>query len=301
MSLKKTIKWTLICVPLAAILVAGIWLCHIRRPFTTPYSRLSPEVKLKRFLNGEDVVLNIAHRGLKELALPNTMSAIAHAYEMGCDGVEIDVVPCKTGQVIVHHDFTLKRTAQIDAHVLELPLERIKQIRLDPPKNIFKYVSDARIPTLRRVLREFGGKMIIFIEVKSEDEKTYGTEIKVAEMLREMGLENSCLVSSFAQRPIVALARDYPDVNSVVELYGLPQNYRKLWPETSYPYSISLRSGEITPEFVRWANKKFRGVSAFTPNEENDFRKLLACGVTLFQTNNPRLLAKILNEKQSPR
>ncbi len=299
MRLKKTIKWTIVSGLSIVILAAGIRLYQINQTFTTPYSELSPEVKLQRFLNGEDMILNIAHRGLKELAFPNTMAAVTRAYEAGCDGVEIDVVPCKTGQVIVHHDFTFERTAGIGAHVNDVPLERIKEIRLDPP-NILKYFVDTQIPTLRRVLAEFGGKMIIFIEVKSEKGNTYGAEIKVAEMLKEMGIEDTCLVSSFDQDEIAALARNYPAVHSVMELYVLPENYRKIWPEPSYPYSISLRNEALTPEFVKWAEKKFKGVSTFTPNEEADFGKLLRYGVSLFQTDNPRLLAKILNESHRP-
>jgi len=81
----------------------------------------------------------------------------------------------------------------------------------------------------------------------------------------------------------------------------LPKNCQKIWPKPSYPYSISLRSEEVTREFVDWADKKFKGVSTFTPNKEADFRKLLNYGVELLQTDNPRLLAEILNEENSPR
>lgn len=52
--------------------------------------------------------LQIAHRGGAGLWPENTMAAFEHAIAMGADGIELDVHLSRDGQLIVHHDESLK-------------------------------------------------------------------------------------------------------------------------------------------------------------------------------------------------
>src|SRR5215831_13243570 len=51
---------------------------------------------------GQPLVL--AHRGASAVALEITVEAFARARADGADGVELDVLACATGEVVVFHD-----------------------------------------------------------------------------------------------------------------------------------------------------------------------------------------------------
>ena len=50
-----------------------------------------------------------AHRGAQTFALENSMEAFEKAFQLGADGIELDVRLCKSGEIVVIHDFFLKR------------------------------------------------------------------------------------------------------------------------------------------------------------------------------------------------
>jgi len=59
--------------------------------------------------------LNIAHRGGAGLRPENTLSAFAHALDIGVDGFELDIHIAKDGTVVVFHDDALKPEIVRDA------------------------------------------------------------------------------------------------------------------------------------------------------------------------------------------
>ena len=52
----------------------------------------------------------IAHRGYSLKHRDNSLEAIQTAIELGYNGVEIDVQPCKSGELCLHHDLYLGDT-----------------------------------------------------------------------------------------------------------------------------------------------------------------------------------------------
>ena len=49
--------------------------------------------------------LIIGHRGAKGHVAENTLPSVAKALDLGVDGIEIDVFKCKSGELVVFHDF----------------------------------------------------------------------------------------------------------------------------------------------------------------------------------------------------
>src|SRR5262245_30116342 len=62
-----------------------------------------------RLRNGAEAPLIIAHRGASAVETENTVPAFARARTDGADGVELDVMTCGTGEVVVFHDDDLTR------------------------------------------------------------------------------------------------------------------------------------------------------------------------------------------------
>lgn len=99
-------------------------------------------------------MLKIGHRGAKGYVAENTLASFQKAIDLGCDGIELDVQCCKSGKIVVIHDFTIDRTTLGTGFVKDLTLAELK-----------KY----KIPTLEDVLDLINNHLIVNIELKSND------------------------------------------------------------------------------------------------------------------------------------
>lgn len=101
-----------------------------------------------------------AHRGLHGPGVPeNSLSAFRAAIELGM-GIECDVQRSADGQAMVFHDFALDRLTAEQGAVGQRNAEELARVELSGSRD--------RIPTLRRMLDEVGGRVPILIEIKSK-------------------------------------------------------------------------------------------------------------------------------------
>lgn len=98
----------------------------------------------------------IAHRGAHHPlhAIENTLPAFNLAYRLGCWGIELDIQLTKDKVFVVNHDPTLHRLWGIDAAISDLSVKELHEMA-------------PLIPTLAEVIEKYGGKMHLFIEIKS--------------------------------------------------------------------------------------------------------------------------------------
>ena len=107
-----------------------------------------------------------AHRGLfdNSQGVPeNSLSAFRYAVEREY-GIELDVQLTADGEVVVFHDYSLKRMCGDEASISSLTLDRLKGYRL--------IGTSEAIPTLSEVLDLVDGRVPILIELKGEDGNT---------------------------------------------------------------------------------------------------------------------------------
>src|SRR6185312_17377418 len=74
--------------------------------------------------------LVIAHRGASADAVENTIAAFRLAREQGADGVELDVMRCATGEVVVFHDDDLGRLGGYPGDVRALSFAELRAVEL---------------------------------------------------------------------------------------------------------------------------------------------------------------------------
>ena len=86
----------------------------------------------------------LAHRGASADFPENTLEAMRGAMEQGADGVELDVIRCGSGELVVCHDEWLDRLAGLHWDVRETPWRKLK--RLDVGSRLG--FAPARIPLL---------------------------------------------------------------------------------------------------------------------------------------------------------
>ena len=137
----------------------------------------------------------IGHRGAAGLAPENTLAAFRRACEIGVDAMELDVLLTADGEIVVHHDFSLKpeiaRTSDgkwIEKHsaavINHLTLAELKTYDIGRLKPNTRYarrypelqpVDGERIPALGEVIAVLKNSCRpstqLWIEIKTSPEK----------------------------------------------------------------------------------------------------------------------------------
>lgn len=151
-----------------------------------------------------------AHRGESGHAPENTLPAFRLAWAMKADGIELDVQLSKDGTVVVIHDERVDRVSDGIGWVKDLTLEELKG--LDVNRNVkFAAYGKGEIPTLAEVL-DFAAEtdMTVNIELKNNVVPYEGMEEKVLELVRERGLEERVIYSSFNHESMRRIQRLAP-------------------------------------------------------------------------------------------
>lgn len=107
----------------------------------------------------KNLPLKIGHRGAKGHVSENTLESIQKALDLNVDAIEIDVHLCKTGELVVFHDFTLERLTKDVEEIAMKSLKELKQLRVE---------VQFEIPTLLEVLDLIDKKCVLNIELKGQ-------------------------------------------------------------------------------------------------------------------------------------
>jgi glycerophosphoryl diester phosphodiesterase len=235
--------------------------------------------------------LVIAHRGASADAPENTLAAFALAREQGADGIELDVMRCATGEVVVFHDDDLSRLAQRPTLVRDMPFGDLRRIDVG---------QGERIPLFDEVLAMLDG-MLINVELKSPPTWAWrfaddGLVACVAELLRKYGLESRALISSFDPLLLMRMRRQAPEFATAL-LFARSQAlpYRQAWaaplllPRALHPESLLVDARAI----AAWHARGF-AVNVWTVDDPGELRVLAAWGVDGVITNRPAAALSVL-------
>jgi glycerophosphoryl diester phosphodiesterase len=266
--------------------------------------------------------LIIAHRGASACAPENTLAAFNLAFEMGADGIELDVTLTKDRIPIVIHDDTVDRTTDGRGAVKEMTLDQTK--RLDA-SNKFKKYRGEKIPTLAEVLEAVGERGIVNIELKTDALRPWnphvaampllgririlftmysrlvqndGLEARVADVIEQTHSADRVLISCF--NPL-SLRRMY-SINPRLPrgmLYAnfLPTLFARPWlRRIARPHALHPNFAAITPEFVAWAHDRNYKINTWTVDAPEELRRLAALGVDGIITNKPDVMVKVVSE-----
>ena len=113
-----------------------------------------------------DVLTDYAHRGFFDNSdgVPeNSLEAFKYAV-MGGFGIELDLQLTADGEVVVFHDYSLKRMCGKDVKLSSLTLGELDTYRL--------LESEYKIPTFKEVLKLVGGRVPLLVELKGESGDT---------------------------------------------------------------------------------------------------------------------------------
>lgn len=128
----------------------------------------------------------VGHRGARGSATENTIGAFEEARRQGADAVELDVRPCKSGELVVFHDPDLWRVAGDHRIVDEVTLSELRD------------VARADVPTLQDALEALrGGGLGVNVEIKRDVLDRRALVERVAQVLSAWDPAHDIVVSSF--------------------------------------------------------------------------------------------------------
>ncbi|MBW3111580.1 glycerophosphodiester phosphodiesterase [Bacillus sp. MCCB 382] len=166
-----------------------------------------------------------AHRGVSGEAPENTLAAFKAAAESGAHGIELDVQLTKDGQIVVIHDETIDRTTNGTGYVKDLTWEQLRTY--DAGSWFHPSFKGESIPSLEEVLdvvTAHHDSMIINIELKNDLIDYPQLEEKVLELLKEKGMKEQTIISSFNSASLKKVRELDPDIETGFLFEGIPAN-----------------------------------------------------------------------------
>jgi glycerophosphoryl diester phosphodiesterase len=231
--------------------------------------------------------LVIAHRGASADAVENTLAAFRRARADGADGVELDVMRCATGEVVVFHDDDLERLGKRAGLVRATSWAELREIDLG---------GGERIPLLDEVLEELG-PLLVNVELKSRTALADdGLAAGVAAILRRHATRARALVSSFDPLLLARFRLRAPDVAT-----GLLFAHDQSLPLRRAYAAPLLRPTALHPEAalvdaLRVRNWHARGyaLNVWTVDDPAELRLLTALGIDGVITNRPKFARSVI-------
>jgi glycerophosphoryl diester phosphodiesterase len=227
--------------------------------------------------------LVIGHRGASAHAPENSVEAFVRARADGADGVELDVLCCATGEVVVFHDDDLVRLGGRPERIEALPFSELRKVRL---------ARGALIPTLEEAFEACGPELLVNVELKAP--RVGGGRLRalvdgVSAILSRTGAGPRVLVSSFSPRAVRLWMRCSTGVPAALlferdELLPL----RRAWPAAwLHPAALNPEHVLCTPARVaRWQRLGY-AVNVWTVDGGATVRACRDMGVDGIITNDP--------------
>jgi len=234
----------------------------------------------------------LGHRGASADFAENTLEAMLAAVEQGADGVELDVMQCASGELVVCHDEWLDRLAGKHWELERRSWAELQTLDVGTPLGR----GAARIPLLREVFEVLPEDFLVNVEIKCERFDDRGLSEKVGAFITEQGLGHRVLISSFNPLCLVRLARAYPslrrgvlidpDKSYLVQAWG--------WLPIAGKSSVHPHFSQCTQPRVDAWHAAGLEVAVWTVDEVSEARRLRAMGVEYLITNRPGALRREL-------
>ena len=220
--------------------------------------------------------LLLGHRGVRELKPENTLEAFEYAFEAGLDGAEFDVLKTLDDELILFHDFKLN-----GKHIGKYTYRELLDV-------------DPKIPKLEELfdLAKAYPERLLNLEIKSDTLKTDGIEAAVVRVIKQSGLEDRVIVSSFNPMSLVRVRLRAPHLRtgllfspdmSAVLRNGFLAGW--LHVDALHPYET-----QVDTAFMKNATRHGLYVNTWTVNDKKRITSLYALGVSAIIGDDPAVL-----------
>jgi glycerophosphoryl diester phosphodiesterase len=230
----------------------------------------------------------LGHRGASHDFPENTLEAFQAALAQGADGVELDVMRCRTGELVVCHDEWLDRLAGRHVEVAASAWSVLRTLDVGSALGF----APARLPLLDDVFDALPSSAIVNVELKCDAVDDGGLSVEVGALLSRRGLAERVFVSSFNPLCLVRLARAHPGLRRGLLLDPSRPWRRQAWWWLPLAASTSVHPfvDQCTAARVEGWHARGYQVATWTVDEVDQARALRAMGVDWLITNQPGVL-----------
>lgn len=236
-----------------------------------------------------------AHRGASAYAPENTMEAFKLAVEMKADGIETDVHLTKDGVLVLMHDEKVNRTTDGKGYIKDFTYEELSKLNANYHKEGYDFCHVPKLEELLQLAKDTG--ILLNIEVKTDMIIYPNIEEKVLALVKEFGIEQQVMYSSFNHYTLKKMKELKPDITvGLLYMEGLykPWYYAKAMEcEALHPVYIAC----FLDDYVANCHKHGIMVNTWTVDKEEDMRWFKAQDVDGIITDDPKLAVQIRNEE----
>jgi glycerophosphoryl diester phosphodiesterase len=228
----------------------------------------------------------IAHRGEHHDCPENTLPAVQRAFELGVDGVEIDVQVSRDGVVVLCHDRNIKKMTGIDAEVAELTYEELKQTDFGGSKG--GEWKGTRIATLKEVLAILPKGKFVHIEMKAPSKTLLGPMIEV---VKASGLgPDQVMFTSSKFDNIVAVEKRLPNYHTFWNGYQDPDIAKKAGIDGIAAYFKESHARQVLASGLKLRIGRVNSLEIA--------KQVKACGVEIIDTDDPAVMIPLLRRQK---
>lgn len=154
-----------------------------------------------------------AHRGLSKVLPENSLPAFGAAVALGASEIEFDLWWTKDGEIVSIHDGTLDRVSDGSGLVYEKTYPELLEYDFGIKKS--EHFSGLRIVRLEEVLKQFSGRVIMNIHLKSIKDAPWDEDLlkQLIGLIDSYGCRNSVYFmtnNGNLQDQLASLAPDIP-------------------------------------------------------------------------------------------
>ncbi len=230
--------------------------------------------------------LLLGHRGVRGSLPENSLAAFREALET-LDGLETDLHRSCDGHIVLYHNFTLPDGRRLSA----LSCGELQD-------------ADPNIPTLEALFvlaRGFPGKLVN-LELKTRGWRTGGLERAAAKAIRNSGLEDRVLVSSFNPLSLARLRLYAPGLRTAL-LYSTdgPRWLRKSRAARFFMRLLHLDAlhehfSMVDAPLASWTQKRGVMLNSWTVNDNAEVKRLTRLNVNGLMADDPTALKDAFKE-----
>jgi glycerophosphoryl diester phosphodiesterase len=236
----------------------------------------------------------IAHRGSSAHAPENTIAAFELALEQGADAIELDAKLTADGEVVVIHDQTVNRTTGGVGKVREMRLDQLRT--LDAGEYYDSTFIGEKIPTLGEVFEAVGHSLYINVELTNYATLTDSLPEKVAELVKQHGMSEQVLFSSFNPLALSKIRSLVPE--APLGLLAMP-GIAGAWAFSPlsnliHHHALHPEKSSVTPSRVASLHNKGKKIFVYTVNDSQTMRDLYSWKVDGIITDDPVLARDVL-------
>ena len=237
-----------------------------------------------------------AHRGASAYAPENTLEAFELAVKQKADGIELDVQMTKDKKLVVIHDETIDRTCDGTGYVKDFTLAELKSYHCNKLHPEYK---NAVIPELWEVLNLLKPTVLtVNIELKTGLFRYKGMEKRVLKLVKNMGMEDRVIYSSFHHPSIVKVKRLNPHaVTGLLYSDGwihITAYAKLIGADALHPPVYQLKNDKL----IKASRKSKLPLHVWTVNDEPMMNYLAEQQVSAIITNYPDVARNVVDQNK---